>query len=192
MELLALANCGIGCGARGRRSVVSGSEKHAQIFLREFSNSRVLSTCINSREYHSKRTSNPSAGRPFLVQQVAFPAQGETISGGILPKAKITALGCYTPPRVLTNHDFSKMVETSDKWIVERPESVNATLQTRMSRRLTWRWKRPKIAACELRAATLANWTQSLFVRVTPECSFPAPLPGAGRLGAQGSVGVST
>lgn len=37
-----------------------------------------------------------------------------------MPKAKITALGCYTPPRVLTNHDLEKMVETSDQWIVER------------------------------------------------------------------------
>jgi 3-oxoacyl-[acyl-carrier-protein] synthase-3 len=37
-----------------------------------------------------------------------------------LPKAKITALGCYTPPRVLTNHDLEKMIETNDAWIVER------------------------------------------------------------------------
>jgi len=37
-----------------------------------------------------------------------------------LAKAKITALGCYTPPRVLTNQDLEKMVETSDQWIMER------------------------------------------------------------------------
>ena len=37
-----------------------------------------------------------------------------------MPKAKITALGCYTPPRVLTNEDLSKIVETTDEWIVER------------------------------------------------------------------------
>ena len=37
-----------------------------------------------------------------------------------MAKAKITALGCYTPPRVLTNHDLEKMVETSDQWIRER------------------------------------------------------------------------
>lgn len=35
-------------------------------------------------------------------------------------KAKITALGCYVPPRVLTNQDLEKMVDTNDKWIVER------------------------------------------------------------------------
>ncbi len=37
-----------------------------------------------------------------------------------MPKAKITALGCYAPPRVLTNHDLEKMVETSDQWIMDR------------------------------------------------------------------------
>lgn len=35
-------------------------------------------------------------------------------------KAKITALGCYTPPGVLTNQDLERMVETSHEWIVER------------------------------------------------------------------------
>jgi 3-oxoacyl-[acyl-carrier-protein] synthase-3 len=37
-----------------------------------------------------------------------------------LPKAKITALGCYVPPKVLTNHDLEKLVETNDEWIVSR------------------------------------------------------------------------
>ena len=37
-----------------------------------------------------------------------------------MPKAKITAVGCYTPPNLLTNDDLSKMVDTSDQWILER------------------------------------------------------------------------
>jgi 3-oxoacyl-[acyl-carrier-protein] synthase-3 len=37
-----------------------------------------------------------------------------------VPKAKITALGCYVPPQVLTNQDLEKMVETNDEWIVSR------------------------------------------------------------------------
>ena len=37
-----------------------------------------------------------------------------------MPKVKISALGCYTPPRVLTNQDLEKLVETSDQWILER------------------------------------------------------------------------
>jgi len=37
-----------------------------------------------------------------------------------LKRAKITALGTYVPPRVMTNADFEKIVETSDEWIVSR------------------------------------------------------------------------
>jgi 3-oxoacyl-[acyl-carrier-protein] synthase III len=33
---------------------------------------------------------------------------------------KISALGTYVPPRLLTNADLEKMVETSDQWILER------------------------------------------------------------------------
>jgi len=35
-------------------------------------------------------------------------------------RAKISAIGTYVPPRVLTNADLEKMVETNDQWIVER------------------------------------------------------------------------
>lgn len=35
-------------------------------------------------------------------------------------RAKISALGTYVPPKVLTNKDLEKMVDTNDQWIVER------------------------------------------------------------------------
>lgn len=35
-------------------------------------------------------------------------------------RAKITAIGCYSPPRVLTNHDLEKLVNTNDQWIQDR------------------------------------------------------------------------
>ena len=35
-------------------------------------------------------------------------------------RAKISALGTYVPPRLLTNEDLEKMVETSHDWIVDR------------------------------------------------------------------------
>jgi 3-oxoacyl-[acyl-carrier-protein] synthase-3 len=35
-------------------------------------------------------------------------------------RAKISALGTYVPPRLLTNADLEKMVETSDEWILSR------------------------------------------------------------------------
>ena len=35
-------------------------------------------------------------------------------------RAKISSVGTYVPPRVLTNADLEKMVATNDKWITER------------------------------------------------------------------------
>jgi len=37
-----------------------------------------------------------------------------------LVRAKISALGTYVPPRLLTNADLEKMVETTDQWIADR------------------------------------------------------------------------
>jgi 3-oxoacyl-[acyl-carrier-protein] synthase III len=34
--------------------------------------------------------------------------------------AKVTALGTYVPPKLLTNHDLEKMVATTNEWILER------------------------------------------------------------------------
>jgi 3-oxoacyl-[acyl-carrier-protein] synthase-3 len=35
-------------------------------------------------------------------------------------RAKISSVGAYVPPRLLTNADLEEMVETNDQWIVER------------------------------------------------------------------------
>ena len=35
-------------------------------------------------------------------------------------RVKISALGTYVPPRLLTNQDLEKMVDTTDQWILER------------------------------------------------------------------------
>ncbi len=37
-----------------------------------------------------------------------------------LRRAKISGLGTFVPPRILSNADLEKMVETNDKWITER------------------------------------------------------------------------
>ena len=55
--------------------------------------------------------------------ELIFP--GETaLSLAVRPhasrRAKISALGTYVPPRLLTNKDLEKMVETSDEWIYSR------------------------------------------------------------------------
>jgi 3-oxoacyl-[acyl-carrier-protein] synthase-3 len=35
-------------------------------------------------------------------------------------RAKITALGTYVPPQIVTNKDLEKLVDTNDQWIMER------------------------------------------------------------------------
>ena len=42
-----------------------------------------------------------------------------------MPRATITAVGCYAPPRVVTNEELSKTVETNDQWIRDRTGIVN-------------------------------------------------------------------
>jgi len=90
-----------------------------------------------------------------------------------LQRPKITALGCYTPPGLLTNADLEKLVATNDQWIRERtgiserhiasPEmatsdlAVEAALVALASR---------GIAASELDAILVAT--------VTPDMMFPA------------------
>ena len=37
-----------------------------------------------------------------------------------LIRAKISALGTYVPPRLLTNADLEKLVDTTDDWILTR------------------------------------------------------------------------
>ena len=38
----------------------------------------------------------------------------------IMNKSRIIGTGSYLPERVLTNNDLTKLVDTSDKWIIER------------------------------------------------------------------------
>jgi 3-oxoacyl-[acyl-carrier-protein] synthase-3 len=43
-----------------------------------------------------------------------------TLQPRVSVRAKISSIGTYVPPRVLTNADLEKLVETNDEWIVER------------------------------------------------------------------------
>ena len=56
-----------------------------------------------------------------------------------MPKAKITALGCYVPPRVLSNHDLEKMVETNEakKLVRHLPSLEHVAEWVEQARKLT-------------------------------------------------------
>jgi 3-oxoacyl-[acyl-carrier-protein] synthase-3 len=43
-----------------------------------------------------------------------------TLKPRVSVRAKITAIGSYVPPKILTNADLEKMVATNDEWITDR------------------------------------------------------------------------
>jgi 3-oxoacyl-[acyl-carrier-protein] synthase-3 len=90
-----------------------------------------------------------------------------------LPRVKISALGTYVPPRLLTNADLAKMVDTNDEWIMSRvgirerhivDKGVGTSdLAAEAARRAL---AQRGIAASELDAIIVAT--------VTPDMMFPA------------------
>jgi 3-oxoacyl-[acyl-carrier-protein] synthase III len=90
-----------------------------------------------------------------------------------LPRAKVTALGCFVPPGVLTNDDLSKMVETSDRWIVERtgirerhvasPEMATSDMAVEAA----------KVALTQ-RGLTASDLDAIIVCTVTPDMLFPS------------------
>ena len=90
-----------------------------------------------------------------------------------LVRAKISALGTYVPPRLLTNADLEKMVETSNQWILERtgirqrhivdPGMATSHLATQAAQRAL---AERGIPATDLEAIFVST--------VTPDMMFPA------------------
>lgn len=88
-------------------------------------------------------------------------------------RAKISALGRYVPPRVVTNHDLSKMVETNHDWIFARTGIIER------------HWVEPGTPSSELAAQAASDLLRKrgieaseieliIFVTVTPDMFFPA------------------
>ncbi len=51
---------------------------------------------------------------------MANDAKGQFARGGRLRRVKVAALGTYVPPRLLTNADLERMIDTSNEWILKR------------------------------------------------------------------------
>jgi 3-oxoacyl-[acyl-carrier-protein] synthase-3 len=88
-------------------------------------------------------------------------------------RAKITSIGRYVPPRVLTNADLEKMVETSDEWIQTRvgiserhiaePETATSDLATAAAK-----------DALERRGIDASEIDAIIVCTVTPDMMFPS------------------
>src|SRR5271166_4853827 len=106
-----------------------------------------------------------------------------------LPGAKISALGCYVPPGVLTNYDLEKMVETNNQWILDRtgiaerhiapPEMASSDMAVEAAR-----------AALDQRGIAATELDVIIVCTVTPDMLFPATACLVqDRLGAKGAWG---
>jgi 3-oxoacyl-[acyl-carrier-protein] synthase-3 len=90
-----------------------------------------------------------------------------------LVRAKISALGTYVPPRLLTNADLEKMVETSNEWILERTGIRQRHIVEKGMATSDLAIEAAKEA---LRQRVLApNEVEAIFLAtVTPDMFFPA------------------
>jgi len=93
--------------------------------------------------------------------------------GGLLYKAKITALGCFTPPGVLTNHDLEKMVETNDEWILTRTGIAERHIAPPEMASSDMAVEAAKIALGQ-RGIDAAELDAIILCTVTPDMLFPA------------------
>jgi 3-oxoacyl-[acyl-carrier-protein] synthase-3 len=90
-----------------------------------------------------------------------------------VPRAKISALGCHVPPRVLTNFDLEKMVATNNQWILERtgiserhiaaPEVATSDMAVQAAR-----------AALAARGIEASEIDAIILCTVTPDMLFPS------------------
>jgi 3-oxoacyl-[acyl-carrier-protein] synthase III len=55
-----------------------------------------------------------------IINSLNIAYASQEISLSQLQRVKISALGIYVPPRLLTNADLEKLVDTNDQWIMER------------------------------------------------------------------------
>ncbi len=90
-----------------------------------------------------------------------------------LPRVKISALGTYVPPRLLTNADLEKMVETTDQWIMERVGIRERHLVDKGVATSDLAVEAAKKALAE-RGIAPSDLDAILVATVTPDMFFPA------------------
>ena len=90
-----------------------------------------------------------------------------------LQRVKISALGTYVPPRLLTNADLEKLVDTNDQWIMERVGIRERHLVDKGVATSDLATEAAKKALAE-RGITPSDLDAILVATVTPDMFFPA------------------
>ncbi len=106
-----------------------------------------------------------------------------------MPGAKISALGCYVPPGLLTNQDLEKMVETSNDWILSRTGIVQRHRAAPEIATSDMAYEAAKIALAQ-RGIDGSELDAIIVCTITPDMFFPATACLVqNRLGAKGAWG---
>jgi len=106
-----------------------------------------------------------------------------------LPGAKISALGCYVPPGLLTNQDLEKMVETSNDWILSRTGIIQRHRAAPEIATSDMAYEAAKIALAQ-NGVDGSELDAIIVCTITPDMFFPATACLVqNRLGAKGAWG---
>ncbi len=88
-------------------------------------------------------------------------------------RAKISSVGTFVPPRLLTNADLEKMVDTNDQWITERTGIKQRHIVDKGTATSDLAAEAAKI--CLAKRGIAANEVDAIIVAtVTPDMMFPA------------------
>jgi 3-oxoacyl-[acyl-carrier-protein] synthase-3 len=88
-------------------------------------------------------------------------------------RAKISSLGTYVPPKLMTNADLEKMVETSDQWILERT-GIRTRHILEKGKALSDMAAEAAKQCLERRGLAASDVEVIIVATVTPDMMFPA------------------
>ncbi len=113
-----------GCCARlstSSAAVRSASAVSPPRSARNATPSRTFTSHSSSRSGFLDRTPRGRVATPRAYEYFGLAAPGKDRCGEkSAVRVKVAGLSTYVPPRVLTNADLEKLVETSDEWILQR------------------------------------------------------------------------
>jgi len=112
-----------------------------------------------------------------MLSVVFFPLEVRSLSLELKPRntvrAKISAVGAYVPPRLLTNADLETMVATNDQWITDRTGIRQRHIVDKGT--ATSDLAAEAARDCLAKAGVSASEVEAIIVAtVTPDMFFPA------------------
>ena len=97
-----------------------------------------------------------------------------TLKPQVRVRAKISSVGAYVPPKLLTNADLEKMVATNDQWITERTGIRERHIVEPGVATSDLAVEAAQVLPGEARGSTASEVEVIIVATVTPDMFFPA------------------